>query len=63
MASWWHATSGSRPGISATLHANRSAFSRRQVFSCFLTKSGRSAPIFTPLFGSSPRGMSSKFPS
>src|ERR1051325_670994 len=63
MASWWQATSGSSLGISAALHAKRSAFSRRQALSCFFARSGRSAPILTHLLGSSLRGTSSNSPS
>lgn len=60
---WWHATSRWRPGISATLHAKRSAFSDRNAFSCLLASSGRPNPILTHLVRSSLSGTSSKSPS
>ncbi|MCI52254.1 hypothetical protein A2U01_0073498, partial [Trifolium medium] len=63
MVNWWHATLGSSLGISVAFQANKSAFSLKQAFNCFLAKSGSLVPIFTPLVRSSPRGMSSNSPS
>ncbi|MCI53122.1 hypothetical protein A2U01_0074368, partial [Trifolium medium] len=45
------------------VQANRSAFSLRQAFSCFLAGPGSPVPIFTPLPGSSPNWTSSNSPS
>ena len=51
------------PGISTALHLKRSAFSLKQALSCFLARSRSPAPVFTPLWGSSLRGMNLNSPS
>jgi len=59
-ASLWQVTLGSISGMSAALHASRSAFSFKQATSCALASLGRSLPILKFFDGSFPKGTNSK---